>query len=127
MLSYLMMKNLMGTKRYTITTAIQHSIESSSQHNKAKKPKEKIKGMQVGKGEEKNTKLPISDNVVVYVQSTKESTKIPQNDRECSARLYDPASTQTNQLGLYNTVCSPSTKNEILDYVSNKIYIGLVC
>ena len=53
MLSYLMMKNLMGTKRYTITTAIQHSTESSSQHNKAKKPKEKIKGMQVGKGEEK--------------------------------------------------------------------------
>lgn len=48
--------------------------------------------------------------MVVYVQSTKESTKISQNYKECSARLCDSASTQINQLGLCDTIYSPSTK-----------------
>lgn len=61
---------------YTVATGIQHSTESSSQHNKAKNKKTK-KGNKRGvyRGKKQIKLFLFQINMIVYVQNSKESTK----------------------------------------------------
>ena len=75
------------TRMPAFTTAIQHSTESSSQSNQARK---KIKDMQTGKEEVKLFLL--TGDVTLYAENPKESTK------DYSGKFQSTRSTHKNQL-----------------------------